>query len=783
MTNQKRIGAWRTSVLTVLALVLFIAFGTPAQAAYTVKSASELTSYLASGSDNVIKLGANISIVDPGVGKNALTIQRDVTLDLNGYTLTITTSSNNTNGIKIASGKTFTVTDSSKGKGLLSVENKSKASAAGFGAAINCSYPSYQTTFIVDGAKVVANGGYNGAGIGGGYKQTPGTIRIQGAANVTATGGLSGAGIGSGASAGIEDTGVYGQFGSVRIVGSAVVKAQGGSYAAGVGGGASTSAGALVIRNEAQVTATGGMYAAGIGGGYNGHGGNFQAYDNAVVVAQGGRQAAGIGGGDKGNGGRETIGSFAVSTSDAPHVTAKGGEGGPGIGRGLDGKTSGYTEIGGQATVYATGLVTIVAGESGRHYYDNGAYYDYSYSASHHSAAGIDVRFGELFIEEEAFVVARGGAGAAGLDFTSGACTIAVSPTVVAYGGESREYSIHVKESHYSIGGAILGYIDEYTYKANTGRGKEVAGQNLFITGGNVRVGDVSSARDMAYGLPLQWTDLTLINASSGKPMAGVRVIGQGDGKNYGRDYYAVSDANGKVRMWLPERFSGFQEVIYEIEGFGLYSGFSYDGKPPLNLDYIFGMKQDNKVYLQHLCVLSFDINGGEGGYPDYYALAGDTFDTSWLVGLRKPGYELDTWSITATTHSNRIKHGDSYEIHDNMVFKANWKEAASTISTPRAYRISINVNGGEGSLPAIMVKQGDSFDTATIPAPTRKGYLLVGWDVLAVGTSRTATRTRQLDLGAVLNSVTADIELIARWERISRDGLLAPPVTLPTRR
>ena len=780
MTNQKRLGAWRTSMMLVLAMAMLFAFSAPVFAAHTAKTPGELRSYLAAGGDSVIKLGANISIVDPGAGKNALQIARDVTIDLNGYTLYVYTSSNNTNGIKIASGKTFTVTDSSNSKGLLTVENKSKASDAGFGAAINCSFPSYQTTFIVDGAKVAANGGVSGAGIGGGYKQTSGTIRIQGAAHVTATGGLHGAGIGSGASAGIEDTGAYGLFGSIRIVGSAVVKAQGGFGGAGIGGGSSSTAGALVIRNDAQVTATGGQLAAGIGGGDKGHGGNFQAYDNAVVVAIAGRDAAGIGGGYKGNGARTTIGSLFVNAEDAPHVTATGGESGaPGIGAGRDGTSSGEIEIGGMATVYATGT-------TGNHRYVNGSdSYGYPYRESHPSPApGLQALGGNIRISEEAFVVAQGGPGGPGIRSSNGgSVTIADSPTVVAYGGAPAPYQVVVgDEAHISPGG-ILGYVDLIWKTTYSSSGTPFSGSNLFITGGNVQVGDISSARDMAYGLPLQWTDLTFINASSGKPMAGVRVIGQGDGKNYGRDYYAVSDANGKVRMWLPERFSGFQEVVYEIEGFGLYSDFSYNGKPPLNLDYIAGMKQDNKVYLSHLCVLSFDINGGEGGYPDYHAIAGDTFDTSWLVGLRKPGYELDTWSITATTHSNRIKHGDTYEIHDDMVFKANWKAVASPISAPRAYRISINVNGGEGSLPAIMVKQGDSFDTSAIPAPTRKGYVLVGWDVLVRGASRTDTRTRQIELGSVLNSVTADVELIARWERISRDGLLTPPVSLPIRR
>ena len=109
---------------------------------------------------------------------------------------------------------------------------------------------------------LTVKGGTGGAGIGGGNKETGGTIAIYGG-TVNATGGMFGAGIGGGNT---------GAGGTITISGGTVT-ATGGKDGAGIGGG-STGNGATVTITGGAVTATAGepqnggsSHGAGIGGG------------------------------------------------------------------------------------------------------------------------------------------------------------------------------------------------------------------------------------------------------------------------------------------------------------------------------------------------------------------------------------------------------------------------------------------------------------------------------------------------------------------------------------
>lgn len=137
-----------------------------------------------------------------------------------------------------------------------------------------------------DGA-LEAVGGYHGAGIGGGNKQSVSDITINGG-DITAIGGNSGAGIGGGD---------YGSGSNITISGSAEVTANGDSSGAGIGGGSYGSGSDIKISGNAEVTAKAGNYGAGIGGGNKGNGDNIKISDNAEVTATGGLWGAGIGGG------------------------------------------------------------------------------------------------------------------------------------------------------------------------------------------------------------------------------------------------------------------------------------------------------------------------------------------------------------------------------------------------------------------------------------------------------------------------------------------------------
>ena len=174
-------------------------------------------------------------------------------------------------------------------------------------------------TVHIEGGKVEAKGGTDAAGIGSSYRGSGGTVIIQNAV-VTATGGASGAGIGGGDEGKGAEVAIY----------SGTVTAVGGSRAAGIGGGNQGGVGGGTIIYDGTVTATGGVLAAGIGGGYRGVGNGVEIH-GGTVSANGGVGGAGIGGGEGGGSGDIAIWGGTV--------TATGGYEGAGIGGGSAGST------------------------------------------------------------------------------------------------------------------------------------------------------------------------------------------------------------------------------------------------------------------------------------------------------------------------------------------------------------------------------------------------------------------------------------------------------------
>jgi hypothetical protein len=105
-----------------------------------------------------------------------------------------------------------------------------------------------------------AKGGMSSAGIGGsGIGASGGTITISGGTVQMAQGGYYGAGIGGGDG---------GPGGNITVSGGTVELAEGGRYAAGIGGGYGGSGGTIIISGNATVMKAQGTYGgAGIGGG------------------------------------------------------------------------------------------------------------------------------------------------------------------------------------------------------------------------------------------------------------------------------------------------------------------------------------------------------------------------------------------------------------------------------------------------------------------------------------------------------------------------------------
>lgn len=200
----------------------------------------------------------------------------------------------------------------------------------------------------ITGGTIIANGGFGGAGIGGGSSSISGggngsDITISGG-NVTANGGTAGAGIGGGDGDNANglnkksDSTGGGRGSNITISGkNTIVNAEGGAEAAGIGGGYLGSGSDITIKDNADVTANGGKWGAGIGGGRGGDGSDISISDSNVS-ASGGAAGAGIGGGRGGKGENVTIsGSSTVSVKHGPGATLTSGTcygAGAGIGNG-----------------------------------------------------------------------------------------------------------------------------------------------------------------------------------------------------------------------------------------------------------------------------------------------------------------------------------------------------------------------------------------------------------------------------------------------------------------
>ena len=192
-----------------------------------------------------------------------------------------------------------------------------------------------------EAGSLTATGGFNSAGIGGGYLGDGKNITITGG-TVNATGGSSGAGIGGGRD---------GKGENITITGG-TVNATGNEDGAGIGGGSSGSGENITI-NGGEVTASGGDNwddcGAGIGGGNGGVGKNITITGGTVNAT------GGYGGGGAGIGGAFANGENITITGGTVNAAGSYFDHGMGAGIGGGGNSSGnnITITGG--TVNVTG--------------------------------------------------------------------------------------------------------------------------------------------------------------------------------------------------------------------------------------------------------------------------------------------------------------------------------------------------------------------------------------------------------------------------------------------
>ena len=212
-------------------------------------------------------------------------------------------------------------------------------------------------------------------------------VKDETAGALTVQGGYGGAGIGGGAATPgytqeVGETGARGGAGAGSNSGWMNVSSSGGSGADGGPGGHygkdAEKAGTIFIR-DGELTVTGGKYGAGIGGGrgaagepgnigedapHNAGGGVTSKRDSATYIAGGGGGGSGGNGGNGGNGGKG--GSLTALTVTGGTLTVTGGTYAAGIGGGAGGE-GGLGGAGGQGApggqgLYVKGLTSGVGG-------------------------------------------------------------------------------------------------------------------------------------------------------------------------------------------------------------------------------------------------------------------------------------------------------------------------------------------------------------------------------------------------------------------------------------
>ena len=360
---------------------------------------------------------------------------------------------------------------------------------------------------------LTANGGFGGAGIGGGNNADGSDITITGG-NVTANGGGHAAGIGGGSS---SSSG--GGNGSDITISGGNVTANGGTAGAGIGGGDGDNANGLNKESDSTgggrgsnitisgkntiVNAEGGAEAAGIGGGRSGDADTIEITDSTVISnghdSDTGNRGAGIGGGGVGAGGGAGGGISNITIKDAD-VTAGADAGGAGIGSGSASGWISYPSIfpNWKAEHPNEGVASDITISGGRVKASGGD--DSAGIGGGYLGSGSDIT-----IKDNADVTANGGKWGAGIGG--------------GRGGDGSDISI--SDSNVSASGGAAG--------AGIGGGRGGKGENVTISG--------SSTVSVKHGPGATLTSGTCYGAGAG--------IGNGGGKDDVRGEEIAPDISG----------------------------------------------------------------------------------------------------------------------------------------------------------------------------------------------------------------------------------------------
>ena len=303
---------------------------------YTTKNTSALKAKkVSSGIKSLAQSITNIEISD--------SLKED---SAKGYTVEKKTAENKTvNILKINKEGTYKITQASSLKELWSVEvatSKRVVNLTLSNVNLDVSSVSKTAAFIITGdcETIINLDGVNtlkSADGCAGLQNNEHPITIKGEGTLNANGGVNGAGIGGGENGN----------GSNIAIESGTINANGGLHGAGIGGGKnrdyqSNGNGTNITINGGTITANGGQAASGIGGGGNWGCGKYITITGGTVYANG-VEGAGIGGGQCGDGSYITISGGTVNVFSIEGAGIGGGQQGDGHDIKITGKDTNVT--------------------------------------------------------------------------------------------------------------------------------------------------------------------------------------------------------------------------------------------------------------------------------------------------------------------------------------------------------------------------------------------------------------------------------------------------------
>ena len=657
-----------TSIFTLAAIALMLLPATAraaedASVTYIDASGTEQTVTAIVVDSATSNLGTGWYVVNAsGVTRSGtITVSGSVNLILaDGASLVVTASTYNA-GINVAPGNTLTIFGQSLGTGTLNVTGNEQGSGLGGGERQSGG------TVNVYGGNVTATGGKYSTGIGGGYYGGGGTVNVYGG-NVTAkASGYYGAGIGGGH---------HGSGGMVNVYGGTVTAT--GDDGAGIGGGSNGGGGTVNIYGG-TVTATGGKYGAGIGGGYSGGGGTVNVY-GGTVTATGSSYGAGIGGGFMSGGGTVNI--------SGGMVTATGGiYGGAGIG-------GGYSDGGGAVVISggsiwargSRGAAAIGPGKDGS-------------GGTLKNSDGDNVYLTTVTVKD-------GG----------GAAVASSNISLLSWGAGSAYYVYGVNDVKTDASGKLYLYLPAGTaaMAVKTPAPLKYSGSVTANTSSGVLTPDtqppvVTSVEPGGQYAPL---DGSIVITFDEEAIDGAGMVSVSSGGEYtalaGGTWSAGNTVYTLPYTGLPNR----THYTVKVEGFK-----DANNNTMASADTSHTFRTTPPVY-----TITYDLAGGTVSTPNPASFTDESADFT-LVSPTRAGYTFSGWSgtgIASTDPSVTIPLGST----GNREYTAHWMA--------NDYTLEFDTQGGTVSPESITV----TYDAAVgeLPTPGRTGYTFEGWFTEADG-------------------------------------------------